>query len=90
MEPWEAEKALVDMEYYDWDKNKSRVTLVTIHAWPADPPQDHDYETIPNVTEYKIAVTDLINIGEDQFTVNKYREAVKNLLHLRRDDSVDN
>ncbi|XP_015122128.1 28S ribosomal protein S35, mitochondrial [Diachasma alloeum] len=84
MEPWEAEKQLVDMEYYDWDRNKSRETLVTIYSWPNEPPEDLNYDTIPHVTEYKVAVADLINTGEDQFSVNKYREAVKNLLHLKK------
>ncbi|KAF7988669.1 hypothetical protein HCN44_001242 [Aphidius gifuensis] len=84
VEPWEAEKALADMEYYDWDKNKSRERLVTIHSWPEPPSNDLDYEKIPHVTEYKIAVSDLINNGEDQFSINKYRQSVKNLLHLKK------
>lgn len=71
------------MEYYDWDKHKSRVTLVSTHSWPNPPPEDLDYETIPHVTEYKIAVSDLINNGEDAHSLNKYRLAVKNLLHLK-------
>ena len=70
------------MEYYDWDKHKSRESLVTIHAWP-NIPQDLDYETIPHATEYKIAVSDLMNNGEDSHSLNKYRAAVKNLLHLK-------
>ncbi|XP_008550806.1 28S ribosomal protein S35, mitochondrial [Microplitis demolitor] len=90
VEPWELEKTLADMEYYDWDKNVSRKNLVSIRAWPGDPPEDLDYETIPNVTEYKIAVTDLINVGEDHFTVNKYRESVKNLLHLKKTQANSN
>ncbi|XP_043287143.1 28S ribosomal protein S35, mitochondrial [Venturia canescens] len=82
-EPWEAEKTLADMEYYDWDKHKSREALVSTHSWPDLPPKDFDYETIPHVTEYKIAVSDLINNGEDDHSLNKYRLAVENLLHLR-------
>lgn len=89
MELWEAEKALVDMEYYDWDKHKSRETLMAIYAWPVNPPENLDYESIPSAVEYKVAVTDLINNGEDQFTVNKYREAVKNLLNLKRNISSE-
>lgn len=84
-EPWESEKTLADMEYYDWDRSKSRDSLVTIHCWP-NPPTDNDYETIPHVTEYKIAVSDLINDGEDEFSINKYKEAVKNMLALKKDD----
>ena len=70
------------MEYYDWDKSKSRESLITIFCWP-EPPKDIDYQTIPSATEYKVAVSDLINKGEDEFSVNRYKEAVKNLLNLK-------
>ncbi|XP_046466475.1 small ribosomal subunit protein mS35 [Neodiprion pinetum] len=80
-EPWEAEKSEADMEYYDWDKSKSRDGLITLYCWP-EPPMDNDYETIPHATEYKIAVSDLINNGEDEYSLNKYKEAVKNMLFL--------
>ncbi|KAL0103557.1 hypothetical protein PUN28_017668 [Cardiocondyla obscurior] len=82
VEPWEAEKSIADMEYYDWDINQSRISLVTMYKWP-ESPTDYDYETIPNATEYKVAVSDLINNGEDQYAINKYKEAVKNLLNLK-------
>lgn len=82
VEPWEAEKSEVDMEYYDWDRNKSRETLITLLCWP-EPPKDIDYKTIPHAEEYKIAVTDLINNGEDEYAVNKYKEAVKNLFNIK-------
>ncbi|XP_014477826.1 PREDICTED: 28S ribosomal protein S35, mitochondrial [Dinoponera quadriceps] len=85
VEPWEAEKSEADMEYFDWDSSVSRTSLVTLYKWP-EPPTDYDYETIPHATEYKIAVSDLINNGEDQYSVNKYKEAVKNLLNLKSDD----
>ncbi|XP_014209641.1 28S ribosomal protein S35, mitochondrial [Copidosoma floridanum] len=81
-EDWEDEKTLADMEYYDWDKEQSRKNLVTVYTWP-EVPQDYDYEQIPHATEYKIAVTDLINNGEDEYAVNKYKEAVKKLLFLK-------
>ncbi|KAJ8667968.1 hypothetical protein QAD02_009631 [Eretmocerus hayati] len=79
---WEDEKTLADMEYYDWDKHQSRKNLVTIYTWP-EIPQDYDYEQIPHATEYKIAVTDLINNGEDEHSLNKYKEAVKKLLFFK-------
>ncbi|XP_024940980.1 28S ribosomal protein S35, mitochondrial isoform X2 [Cephus cinctus] len=82
VEDWESEKAEADMEYYDWDKNKSRTNLLTLHAWP-NSPTDTDWECIPHVEEYKIAVSDLFNTGEDLHTVNKYKEAVKNVLNLK-------
>ncbi|XP_012285185.1 28S ribosomal protein S35, mitochondrial [Orussus abietinus] len=81
VEDWEAEKAEADMEYYDWDASKSRQTLVTIRAWP-NVPTDSDYDSIPHAVEYKVALSDLINNGEDEHSINKYKEAVKNLLNL--------
>lgn len=86
VEPWEAEKSIADMEYFDWDTSQSRTNLVTLYKWP-EPPTDYDYDTIPHVTEYKIAVSDLINNGEDHYSVNKYKEAVKNVLNLKRNDN---
>lgn len=70
------------MEYYDWDEHQSRKNLVTIYTWP-EIPQDYEYEHIPHATEYKIAVSDLVNNGEDEFSVNKYKEAVKKLIFLK-------
>ncbi|XP_012224699.1 small ribosomal subunit protein mS35 [Linepithema humile] len=85
VEPWEAEKSIADMEYFDWDTSQSRTNAVTLYKWPKSP-TSYDYETIPHVTEYKIAVSDLVNKGEDQYSVNEYKEAVKNLLNLRCDN----
>ncbi|KAL6420658.1 hypothetical protein ACFW04_014266 [Cataglyphis niger] len=85
VEAWEAEKSIADMEYFDWDTSQSRTSLVTLYAWPITP-TDYDYETIPHAIEYKIAVSDLINNGEDQYSVNKYKEAVKNLLSFKCDN----
>lgn len=49
-------------------------------------PTDSNYEYIPHATEYKIAVSDLINKGEDQFSINKYKQAVRNVLNLKSYD----
>ncbi|XP_076248973.1 mitochondrial ribosomal protein S35 [Calliopsis andreniformis] len=87
VEPWEKEKGEVDMEYYDWEKSKSRINLVTMYSWP-QPPTNLNYKHIPHVTEYKSAVSDLINTGEDSFSVNKYKEAVRNILNLKPVDSM--
>ena len=70
------------MEYYDWDKSQSKTSLITLHYWP-EPPTDDDYNKIPHSTEYKAAVSEMINGGEDDFSVNKYKESVKQLLNLK-------
>ncbi|XP_017892379.1 28S ribosomal protein S35, mitochondrial [Ceratina calcarata] len=88
VEPWENEKSEADMEYYDWDKSKSRESLTKLYNWPKTP-TDLSYEYIPNSTEYKTAVSDLINKGEDQCSLNKYKEAVKNLLNLKHTDNLE-
>ncbi|XP_033331100.2 mitochondrial ribosomal protein S35 [Megalopta genalis] len=85
VEPWESQKVEADMEFYEWDKSKSRDSLVTIFCWP-NPPTDSNYESIPHATEYKVAVSELINNGEDHFTINKYKQAVKNVLNLKHEE----
>lgn len=87
-EPWEAEKTLDDMEYYDWEKNQSKTTLITLHVWP-EIPTDTNYDQIPHATEYKVAVEELLNNGEDRSSINKYKEAVKTLLNIKSDVDVD-
>ncbi|KAI4488305.1 hypothetical protein M0804_005153 [Polistes exclamans] len=82
IEPWETEKSEPDMEYYDWDKSKSRQTLIKLHSWPKTS-INVDIETIPSATEYKIAISELINQGEDEYTLTRYKEAVKNILNLK-------
>ncbi|XP_072750893.1 small ribosomal subunit protein mS35 isoform X1 [Anoplolepis gracilipes] len=86
-ESWETEKSIADMEYFNWDTSQSHTNLVTLYTWPTLP-VDYDYETIPHAMEYKIAVSDLTNNGEDQYSINKYKEAVKNLLNLKCDNKV--
>lgn len=86
VEPWEAEKSMVDMEYFDWDTSQSRTSLVTLYKWP-EQPIDYNYETIPHAEEYKTAVSDLLNTGEDQYSIDKYKKVVKNLLNLKYDSN---
>ncbi|XP_011501401.1 PREDICTED: 28S ribosomal protein S35, mitochondrial [Ceratosolen solmsi marchali] len=81
-EDWENEKALADMEYYDWEKNQSKKNLVTIYAWP-EIPQDFNYAHIPHAEEYKVAVSELINNGEDEHSINKYKQVVKKLMFFK-------
>ncbi|CAL7944121.1 unnamed protein product [Xylocopa violacea] len=81
-EPWETEKSEADMEYYDWVRNKRKETLIALCSWPKVP-EDSNYEHIPHAVEYKTAVEDLINKGENQDSLNNYKHAVKNVLNLK-------
>nr|XP_018901916.1 PREDICTED: 28S ribosomal protein S35, mitochondrial [Bemisia tabaci] len=79
---WEKEKSEVDMEYYDWDLNKSKQSYVQLKCWPGKPnPETVDFNT-PEAIKYRNAVTDLFNKGEDVDTLAKYKEAVKDILGL--------
>ncbi|GLV42646.1 mitochondrial ribosomal protein S35 [Carabus blaptoides fortunei] len=74
VEPWEATKSEADMEYYDWDKSVSKRNVEEIHKAEA--------ASIPNIHNYKTATTELWNEGENDYTLNKYNEAVRQLLNI--------
>lgn len=82
VEPWETEKSEEDMEYYDWNKSKSKESLSSTYNWPKIP-IDFNCKYIPHATEYETAVSDLINKGENQFSIDKYKQAVKNVLNVK-------
>jgi small subunit ribosomal protein S35 len=63
------------MEYYDWSRNKSKVTATEIlnykSAGGVEPPQ-----------EYAKSVEQLLNEGENEYNLDKYREQVVKMLGL--------
>jgi len=75
VEEWENTKSEADMEYYDWNNNKSKEVATAILSWglPADqrvePPQ-----------EYAKCVENLINEGENEYNLEKYKEQVVKML----------
>lgn len=81
VEPWETEKSDDDMECYNWDKRKSKQNLANLYSWP-NTSTDIDVESIPHVTEYKNAVTNLMNNEDNDASLKQYKDAVKNLLNL--------
>ncbi|KAG5678034.1 hypothetical protein PVAND_007741 [Polypedilum vanderplanki] len=76
-EEWENTKQEADMEYYDWHRNKSKVTSTEILNWRStsdkkiDPPQG-----------YINSVETLMNEGENDYNLNKYKEEVIKMLGL--------
>jgi hypothetical protein len=70
------------MEYYDWEEHQSKKNLVTIYTWP-EVPQNYNCSHIPHVEEYKIAVSELINNGEDENSLNKYKQVVEKLMFFK-------
>ncbi|GBP50035.1 28S ribosomal protein S35, mitochondrial [Eumeta japonica] len=88
-EEWERDKTEEDMEYYDWDKNASKRSLVQWYYrfQGKDLPEDVDYvgydiSEIPNGEQYKMAVNNLFNEGEKDETLLEYTKAVRKLFGL--------
>ncbi|CAG9790551.1 unnamed protein product [Diatraea saccharalis] len=90
VEEWEKDKTEDDMEYYDWDKNASKKSLVQWYLRMKNENVDlkdeqfieYDISQIPNAESYKNAVSSLMNDGENESTVNNYAKEVRALLGL--------
>ncbi|XP_068627287.1 small ribosomal subunit protein mS35 [Battus philenor] len=90
IEDWEKEKTEEDMEYYDWNNNQSKKSIVNWHLKCSgneriltdDEYKSFDISEIPNAEDYKKAVSSLMNDGETDETVNNYGIAVRKLLGL--------
>ncbi|RZF47104.1 hypothetical protein LSTR_LSTR005182 [Laodelphax striatellus] len=81
-EEWEKEKLETDMEYYDWDLNPSKSKVVKI-VKAIDPSVDE--ENLPEewkskVDNYREALTQLFNKGENTDTLQNYKDASLKLL----------
>jgi small subunit ribosomal protein S35 len=65
------------MEYYDWSRNKSKVSATEILNYKStseqkvEPPQ-----------EYAQSVEELLNDGENDYNLEKYKEQVVKMLGL--------
>lgn len=80
-EDWEAEKTEADMETYHWYRNKSKITAEGVANWNAN-----GLETTPKIevnVDFRKAVETLINEGENEYNVSKYKEEVLKLLGLK-------
>lgn len=89
-EDWEREKTEDDMEYYNWDSNVSKKSLINWYLKSENsttPLTDEDYNNfdvsvIPNAGQYKDAVSNYFNAGESSAAIAKYDVAVRKLLGL--------
>lgn len=97
IEDWEKEKTLEDMEYYDFDAHPSKKNLVNWffksnnkeNNLSDDEIRNFDTSSIPNGLEYKNAVSELFNEGENATTLKNYNVAVRKLLGLPEKKVVD-
>lgn len=95
VEPWEDLKTEADMEYYEWENNASKKSIEALFGKCAEEiPNIDQYSTAVSnlMNEGSISVLwlfFLINsniflliLGESEYTVTKYGEAVRNMLGL--------
>lgn len=88
VEPWEAEKSEEDMEVYIWKNQKSRKAVVKWFNWKADSKEElspefvesFDESVVPGIKEYEEAVSEYYNVGENDYQINKYKQAVLRML----------
>lgn len=84
-EPWEeTTKSIADMEYYDWHLNKSKEAAVNIINW-----NNRDNATALSTSdlndrtnEFAKSVENMINEGENEYNIDKYKIEVIKLLDL--------
>lgn len=89
-EDWEKEKTEDDMEYYDWDNNASKRSLIDWYLRVKNESKimnDEEYKAfdiseIENGAQYKAAVSKYMNEGENPQTVQEYSIAVRKLFGL--------
>jgi small subunit ribosomal protein S35 len=76
-EEWEKSKQEADMEYYDWNRNQSKVSSTEILNWNSKSEQK-----IEPPVEYAKSVEALLNDGENDYNLNKYKEQVIKMLGI--------
>lgn len=74
-ESWEDAKTEADMETYFWERNKSKQSAEAIWNW-----QSKDVQAVPET--FPVAVETLINDGENEYNLGKYKEEALKLLKL--------
>lgn len=77
-EDWEASKSLADMEVYEFENNKSKVSAEEILNWGSNSGEKKQVSA-----EFAKSVETLINDGENEYNLAKYKEESKKLLGLK-------
>ena len=78
-EEWENTKVEADMEVYVWNNNKSKQTSSDIINWKLT-----DNTKVEPSAEYVNSVEQLINEGENDYNLEKYKSHVVQMLGLKQ------
>lgn len=77
IEPWESSKQEADMEFYKYERNKSKQSVESILNWGKD---SKDGTKLQASDGFVKSVEQLINEGENVQNLNKYKEEVLAML----------
>lgn len=80
-EPWEDTKTEADMETYYWSRNKSKESAEAVWNWKSE-----EKKQVPET--FPAAVEALINEGENEYNLSKYKEEALKLLQLQEFKAV--
>ncbi|KAM4748082.1 small ribosomal subunit protein mS35 [Rhinophrynus dorsalis] len=80
-EAWESEKAESDMEEYVWEGSKSERNALQTLERISSTPREQLLQS-PAVQEYRSAVLNLRNQGEQEDSVERYKKSVKSMLGI--------
>ena len=82
-EAWEDEKELEDLERFIWDKSGQKEAGLRLYrsSYPDNAEKsDEELVATPELTAYREAVEELVNYGETDERMAKYKAAVKKLM----------
>lgn len=79
VEQWEALKSEADMEYYDWNRNKSKETVEAILTYGGR----KDDGAKKSTDAFAASVEQLFNDGENEQNLQAYKNEVLKLLDLK-------
>lgn len=82
-EAWEDEKELEDLERFIWDKSGQKEAGLRLYrsSYPDNAEKsDEELLATPELTAYREAVEELVNYGETDERMAKYKAAVKKLM----------
>lgn len=79
-EPWEESKSEADMENYKYERNKSKLSVEQILNWGNADSSDKREAS----TGYIESLENLVNGGENEYSLNKYKEEVIKMIGLRQ------
>lgn len=78
VEEWEATKSEADAETYEWAINKSKQSAEAILNWGGD----SSATPRPASSDFAGSVETMINDGENEYNLSKYKDEVLKLLSL--------